>query len=107
MKTKHTHTHTGTVAHFLITKNDSLFARPFYFMHHYLFSLPHFGASHLLCLSFLTHPGSYPLYCVPVEPNHPLAHQTGNLLTGIAMATRQDEDGDTYVVVFQMAQLGS
>lgn len=47
----------------------------------------------------LLHPfdyGAYPVYCFPAvpEPNHPLA-QTENLLTGIALATRQDEDGDT------------
>ncbi|XP_035527522.1 B-cell lymphoma 3 protein homolog [Morone saxatilis] len=38
----------------------------------------------------------YPVYCFPVpEPSHPLVHQTENLLAGIALATRQDEDGDT------------
>ncbi|XP_068592554.1 B-cell lymphoma 3 protein homolog [Cebidichthys violaceus] len=41
--------------------------------------------------------GSYPVYCLPPVPefNHPLAHQAESLLTGIALATRQDEDGDT------------
>ncbi|XP_028280656.1 B-cell lymphoma 3 protein homolog [Parambassis ranga] len=39
----------------------------------------------------------YPVYCLPPVPelSHPLAHQTENLLSGIALATRQDEDGDT------------
>ncbi|KAM6935381.1 B-cell lymphoma 3 protein homolog [Lycodopsis pacificus] len=44
------------------------------------------------------HPLDYgPLYCLPPVPelNHPLAHQAESLLTGIALATRQDEDGDT------------
>ncbi|KAM3873286.1 B-cell lymphoma 3 protein homolog [Diretmus argenteus] len=36
----------------------------------------------------------YPLPQVPV-PNLRLAHQTENLLADIALATRQDEDGDT------------
>ncbi|XP_044064689.1 B-cell lymphoma 3 protein homolog [Siniperca chuatsi] len=41
--------------------------------------------------------GPYSVYCLPPvpEPNHPLAHQTGNLLAGITLATHQDEDGDT------------
>ncbi|XP_030248397.1 B-cell lymphoma 3 protein homolog [Sparus aurata] len=41
--------------------------------------------------------GPFPVYCLPPvpEPSHPLAHQTENLLAGIALATRQDEDGDT------------
>lgn len=41
--------------------------------------------------------GHYPVYCLPPvpEPTHPLDHETENLLTGIALATRQDEDGDT------------
>ncbi|XP_054477801.1 B-cell lymphoma 3 protein homolog [Anoplopoma fimbria] len=41
--------------------------------------------------------GPYPVYCLPHVPelNHPLAHQAESLLTGIALATRQDEDGDT------------
>ncbi|XP_070768544.1 B-cell lymphoma 3 protein homolog [Enoplosus armatus] len=48
----------------------------------------------------LLHPfdyGPYSVYCLPPvpEPNHPLALQTSNLLTEIALATRQDEDGDT------------
>lgn len=49
--------------------------------------------------------GPYPVYRLPPipEPHHPLAHQTENLLTGIALATRQDEDGDTYVDIFKMA----
>lgn len=49
-------------------------------------------------------PGPYPMYrLLPVsEFNHPLAHQTKNLLAGIAMATRQDEDGDTYVNILSV-----
>lgn len=41
--------------------------------------------------------GLYPVYRFPPVPelNHPLAQQTENLLTGIDLATRQDEDGDT------------
>ncbi|KAM3614462.1 uncharacterized protein V6R79_014795 [Siganus canaliculatus] len=41
--------------------------------------------------------GHYPMYCVAPVPElrHRLAHQTENLLAGIALATRQDEDGDT------------
>ncbi|KAF3692142.1 B-cell lymphoma 3 protein [Channa argus] len=41
--------------------------------------------------------GHCPVYYLPPvpEPNHPLAHQTENLLSGIALATHQDEDGDT------------
>ncbi|XP_047455020.1 B-cell lymphoma 3 protein homolog [Mugil cephalus] len=37
------------------------------------------------------------VYYIPhiPEPNLPLAHQTENLLAGITLATRQDEDGDT------------
>ncbi|XP_037532088.1 B-cell lymphoma 3 protein homolog [Nematolebias whitei] len=39
----------------------------------------------------------YPVYIMPPvsEPHLPLAHQTEHLLAGIALATRQDEDGDT------------
>ncbi|XP_071325726.1 B-cell lymphoma 3 protein homolog [Trachinotus anak] len=52
------------------------------------------------CPIRLLHPihyGHYPVYYLPPvpEPNHPLAHQTDNLLAGIALATHQDEDGDT------------
>ncbi|XP_074511025.1 B-cell lymphoma 3 protein homolog [Sebastes fasciatus] len=41
--------------------------------------------------------GPYPVYCLPPvhEPPHLLAQQAENLLTGINLATRQDEDGDT------------
>ncbi|XP_076593713.1 B-cell lymphoma 3 protein homolog [Chaetodon auriga] len=41
--------------------------------------------------------GPYPVFCLPPvpEPTHSLDHQAENLLTGIALATRQDEDGDT------------
>ncbi|XP_026225881.1 B-cell lymphoma 3 protein homolog [Anabas testudineus] len=41
--------------------------------------------------------GHYQVYCLPTvpEPKHNLPHQTENLLTSIALATRQDEDGDT------------
>ncbi|KAM7383203.1 hypothetical protein PAMP_002874 [Pampus punctatissimus] len=41
--------------------------------------------------------GPYAVYCLPIVPetNHPLGHQTENPLTGIALATRQDDDGDT------------
>ncbi|XP_070823407.1 B-cell lymphoma 3 protein homolog [Chaetodon trifascialis] len=41
--------------------------------------------------------GPYSVICLPPapEPTHPLDHQAENLLTGIALATRQDEDGDT------------
>ncbi|KAK2844827.1 hypothetical protein Q5P01_011486 [Channa striata] len=42
----------------------------------------------------------YPIHLLPPlnfvpQPNHALVHQTENLLTAIALATRQDEDGDT------------
>ncbi|XP_023265113.1 B-cell lymphoma 3 protein isoform X1 [Seriola lalandi dorsalis] len=39
----------------------------------------------------------YQVYYLPPVPdlNHPVAHQTDNLLAGIALATHQDEDGDT------------
>lgn len=39
----------------------------------------------------------YPMFCPPPVPDlcHPLPHQTENLQHGIALATRQDEDGDT------------
>nr|WKF45146.1 B-cell lymphoma 3 protein isoform X2 [Epinephelus akaara] len=39
----------------------------------------------------------YPMYCLPhvPEPHRPVAHPAENLLTAIALATRQDEDGDT------------
>ncbi|XP_062278193.1 B-cell lymphoma 3 protein homolog [Scomber scombrus] len=42
-------------------------------------------------------PGHYPVYCLPTvqETNRPLGYQPENLLTGIALATHQDEDGDT------------
>uniref|UniRef100_A0A3B4Z615 BCL3 transcription coactivator n=1 Tax=Stegastes partitus TaxID=144197 RepID=A0A3B4Z615_9TELE len=61
--------------------------------------------------------GHYPVYCLsPVpEPSYPLAHQTEHLLAGIALATHQDEDGDTALhiavvkgeldVVFKLIQL--
>ncbi|XP_003458836.2 B-cell lymphoma 3 protein homolog [Oreochromis niloticus] len=41
--------------------------------------------------------GHYPVFCLPhlSEPNNVVAHQTENVLAGIAQATRQDEDGDT------------
>ncbi|XP_044214152.1 B-cell lymphoma 3 protein homolog isoform X2 [Thunnus albacares] len=41
--------------------------------------------------------GHYPVYCLPTVPetNRPVGYQTENLLTGIAQATHQDEDGDT------------
>ncbi|KAA8591712.1 B-cell lymphoma 3 protein homolog [Etheostoma spectabile] len=41
--------------------------------------------------------GPYPVYHFPPVPelNYHLVHQTENLLTGIALATHQDEDGDT------------
>ncbi|XP_031144766.1 B-cell lymphoma 3 protein homolog [Sander lucioperca] len=41
--------------------------------------------------------GPYPVYRLPpvAELNHHLVHQTETLLTGIALATHQDEDGDT------------
>ncbi|XP_034467329.1 B-cell lymphoma 3 protein homolog isoform X1 [Hippoglossus hippoglossus] len=46
------------------------------------------------------HPIRYshcPVFYVPtvLEADHPLAYQTDNLLAGIALATHQDEDGDT------------
>ncbi|XP_010739701.1 B-cell lymphoma 3 protein homolog [Larimichthys crocea] len=46
---------------------------------------------------FLHHFGPYPVYCLPPVPeqNHALVHSTENLLAGISLATRQDEDGDT------------
>ncbi|XP_076008872.1 B-cell lymphoma 3 protein homolog [Genypterus blacodes] len=39
----------------------------------------------------------FPAYCLtPIpEPNHYLTYQSDNLLGGVALATRQDEDGDT------------
>ncbi|XP_012737414.2 B-cell lymphoma 3 protein homolog [Fundulus heteroclitus] len=39
----------------------------------------------------------YPACCLPPfpEPHHPRVAQTDNLLAGISLATRQDEDGDT------------
>lgn len=41
--------------------------------------------------------GPYPVYCLPPVPEltHPLTHQAESLRTGVALATRQDEDGDT------------
>ncbi|XP_034409605.1 B-cell lymphoma 3 protein homolog isoform X2 [Cyclopterus lumpus] len=41
--------------------------------------------------------GPYPVCCLPPAPelNHPLTHHAESLRTGIALATRQDEDGDT------------
>lgn len=51
--------------------------------------------------------GHYPMVCLPPvpvpvpvpvpapEPTHPVAHQTDNLMSSIALATHQDEDGDT------------
>ncbi|KAG7457247.1 B-cell lymphoma 3 protein [Solea senegalensis] len=41
--------------------------------------------------------GHYPAYYLPPvgDMNHPLIQQTDNLLAGIALATHQDEDGDT------------
>ncbi|XP_060937775.1 B-cell lymphoma 3 protein homolog [Limanda limanda] len=43
------------------------------------------------------HYSHYPVFYVPtvLEADHPLAYQTENLLAGIALATHQDEDGDT------------
>uniref|UniRef100_UPI0037E80BD4 B-cell lymphoma 3 protein homolog isoform X2 n=1 Tax=Semicossyphus pulcher TaxID=241346 RepID=UPI0037E80BD4 len=53
--------------------------------------------------------GTFPVYCLPPipEPNHTLALQTENLLSGIALATRQDEDGDTalHIAVVQGKQV--
>ncbi|XP_053289480.1 B-cell lymphoma 3 protein homolog [Pleuronectes platessa] len=48
----------------------------------------------------LLHPirySPYSMFYVPtlLEADHPLAYQTENLLAGIALATHQDEDGDT------------
>lgn len=50
--------------------------------------------------------GQYPVFLPPVpvpipvpvaipEPTHPVVHQTDNLMSSIALATHQDEDGDT------------
>lgn len=41
--------------------------------------------------------GHYPMYCLPAVPelSYPPAHQNEHLLAGIALATHQDEDGDT------------
>ncbi|TNN89201.1 hypothetical protein EYF80_000489 [Liparis tanakae] len=41
--------------------------------------------------------GPYPVYCLAPVPEltHPLTHQAESLRTGVALATRQDEDGDT------------
>ncbi|XP_069393163.1 B-cell lymphoma 3 protein homolog isoform X2 [Paralichthys olivaceus] len=52
------------------------------------------------CHMRLLHPinySHYPVYYLPtvLEPDHPLAHQRDNLLASIALATHQDEDGDT------------
>ncbi|KAM9353515.1 B-cell lymphoma 3 protein homolog [Symphorus nematophorus] len=59
--------------------------------------------------------GHYPVYCFTPVPEHPVVHQTENLLTGIALATRQDEDGDTalhiavvqgeFAIFYQLIQL--
>ncbi|XP_041649618.1 B-cell lymphoma 3 protein homolog [Cheilinus undulatus] len=49
-----------------------------------------------------------PMYCLPPipEPSHTVILQTENLLSGIAVATRQDEDGDTalHIAVVQEEQ---
>ncbi|KAM7421200.1 hypothetical protein PAMA_015383 [Pampus argenteus] len=41
--------------------------------------------------------GHYAVYCLPIVPetNYHLGHQTENTPTGVALATRQDDDGDT------------
>ncbi|KAM6994767.1 B-cell lymphoma 3 protein homolog [Tautogolabrus adspersus] len=54
-------------------------------------------------------PDGYPirfLHQFDYEPRHPVALQTENLLSGIALATRQDEDGDTalHIAVVQGEQ---
>ncbi|XP_027865688.1 B-cell lymphoma 3 protein [Xiphophorus couchianus] len=48
------------------------------------------------CILPIINYGHYPV-CLPPfpEPHHPRVHQTDNLLTGISLATHQDEDGDT------------
>lgn len=49
------------------------------------------------CILPIINYGHYPVCCLsPLpEPLHPRVHQTDNLLAGISLATRQDEDGDT------------
>lgn len=44
--------------------------------------------------------GPISVFCVPPDVTHPVIVQTENRLSGIALATHQDEDGDTYVVCF-------
>lgn len=54
----------------------------------FLFSFCYFSSGHYpVCLT------AFP------EPHPPRVHQTDDLLAGISLATRQDEDGDTYVDV--------
>lgn len=66
----------------------------------------------MVCLKiyifFLSFSGHYPVYYLPPVPeqNLPPAHHTDNLLAGIARATHQDEDGDTYVDILKKNGLG-
>ncbi|KAM4735590.1 B-cell lymphoma 3 protein homolog [Anableps anableps] len=57
----------------------------------------HSPEGYACCIVPIINYGHYPVCCLPPfpEPHHPQVRQTDSLLTGISLATRQDEDGDT------------
>ncbi|MED6255942.1 hypothetical protein ATANTOWER_017311 [Ataeniobius toweri] len=59
------------------------------------------------CILPVINYGHYPVCCLPPFPesHHPRVHQTDSLLAEISLATRQDEDGDTYVDALKAAYM--
>lgn len=67
--------------------------------------LPPVFLSLLLSVPLYFFSGLYPVNCLPPVPelNQTVTHQAENLTADIALATHQDEDGDTYVVILKMS----